>query len=275
MPFDVDFFRNYYLNIKPIVVQFGIECFISIDEVQTGWTLDKIMHMIKKSEYVIVDMSVANSNVMFELGLLWSEILSKRKSKESIILLKRDLENCPCKDMKSMHCWYQRYWNAAEICSDIQGIDYIKHREGKLQDEIAKFLQTAGCKKSIKSKKKHQTTSKLNNTRWTGMWKVEDGTVHEVDLRIGEIGDGRQHTAQITTRKDNNVCKTLKEKMELYCVDDDIMINGIFADDKKYDYDLMHLKIDKQKDILQGVVYSKGNRKGSEITLNKIIKRIK
>ena len=88
MPLAGEFKEIYELSIKPAVESCGLACFRADELVYSGPILGQIIRSIYEAEIVIVDVSKANLNVFYELGI--SHALAK-----NVILIAQNIEDIP------------------------------------------------------------------------------------------------------------------------------------------------------------------------------------
>lgn len=114
MPFDSQYIDSYQFGIKAMLDQHGIETakrvFKADEKFSTVDILCKICKAIQESQYVIINISGQNPNVMFELGLAYG--LNKT------VFLIKDARSTEISDLKGLE--YTQYSNAGDLASKLQ-----------------------------------------------------------------------------------------------------------------------------------------------------------
>jgi hypothetical protein len=279
MPYDDAFWRNYYCHIMPVVESFNINCLVAEDKNGNG-LLDDILLLVKESHYIIADISVANSNVMLELGMayMYNELSKKDDDKKRIILLKRSLGNSPCtnnKKIETKKCWYRKYWNEANICSDLSGQRSWDSKEEGIQDILKTILLEKETERPWLP-----NANKWRNTRWEGEWQFTNKRGEDIQQSIEINIDDNNNiigsiTATINSKKQPQI---IKQQFDLHATRDKVMLVGKSAEmnnnnhGEKYNYDLMRLKhttTHDKKEMLIGKVSCNDNP-GAYIRLKRI-----
>ncbi len=117
MPFSRRFHDIYEYGIKTTFSSYGIESFRADESICNIDVMCKICQGIQKSEYVLIDMSEANANVMFELGLAYG------MGKYALLIKGTD----------------------SDVPTDLRGLEYIEYTHAKeLSDKLRKWLSGKG-----------------------------------------------------------------------------------------------------------------------------------
>ena len=121
MPFDNKFQDSYTYGIKMMLDNNGIDCgkqvFMADEKFSNVDIMCKVCQAIQESEYVIINISDENPNVMFELGLAYG--LNKY-----VILLKD---------------------SSTPVMSDLKGLEYIEYAHaGDLGSKLLECLRKLG-----------------------------------------------------------------------------------------------------------------------------------
>lgn len=114
MPFDSQYVDSYQFGIKTMLDQHGIDTvkrvFKADEQPSTIDILCKICKGIQESQYIIINISGRNPNVMFELGLAYG--LNKT------VFLIKDENSAEISDLKGLE--YTQYSNAADLANKLQ-----------------------------------------------------------------------------------------------------------------------------------------------------------
>ena len=109
MPFDDRFYDSYEYGIKTMLTSHGIDCekqvFRADEKFGNVDIMCKICRALQESEYIIINISAENPNVMFELGLAYG--LNK-----TVFLLK-DTTTTVVSDLKGLE--YIEYAHAGDL----------------------------------------------------------------------------------------------------------------------------------------------------------------
>jgi hypothetical protein len=209
MPFKETFDKVYKFAIKEAIEQAGYEC-LRADELPGGGSILKnIVQNIYHAQFIIVDMTTQNPNVMYELGL--SHALRK-----NVILLIKDETEIPF-DLSSYYIIKYQDPNDVECCFNLKNeiiksiqsfekgniefgnpvVDHLKKDEQPQDPEIVKKLKNELEKKNqalIKQQSKAEAFETiLNNSK--GVEKVEE------EKAIAQIKDRKFEFKFIGQRK--------------------------------------------------------------------------
>ena len=114
MPFSDQYVDSYQCGIKAMLEQHGIDTsnrvFKADEQPSTIDILCKICKGIQESQYIIINISGRNPNVMFELGLAYG--LNKT------VFLIKDENSAEISDLKGLE--YTQYSNAADLANKLQ-----------------------------------------------------------------------------------------------------------------------------------------------------------
>lgn len=88
MPLAGEFDDIYQVGIKPVVEESGYQCFRADEMAGQGLLLNQIIRSIIESDFLIVDLTDANPNVFYELGI--AHTIAK-----PVILITRNLDHVP------------------------------------------------------------------------------------------------------------------------------------------------------------------------------------
>ena len=114
MPFDSQYTDSYQYGIKEMLHQNGVDTenkvFKADEQYSNVDILCKICKAIQESQYVIINISGQNPNVMFELGLAYG--LNK-----SVFLIK-DARSTEISDLKGLE--YTQYSNAGDLARKLE-----------------------------------------------------------------------------------------------------------------------------------------------------------
>lgn len=114
MPFNDQYLDSYRYGIKAMLDQHGIDTakrvFKADEQFSTVDILCKICKAIQESQYVIINISGQNPNVMFELGLAYG--LNKT------VFLIKDARSTEISDLKGLE--YTQYSNAGDLANKLQ-----------------------------------------------------------------------------------------------------------------------------------------------------------
>ena len=114
MPFDSQYVDSYQFGIKTMLDQHGIDTanrlFKADEQPSTIDILCKICKAIQESQYIIINISGRNPNVMFELGLAYG--LNKT------VFLIKDENSTEISDLKGLE--YTCYSNATDLACKLQ-----------------------------------------------------------------------------------------------------------------------------------------------------------
>ncbi len=114
MPFSDQYVDSYQSGIKAMLEQHGIDTsnrvFKADEQPSTIDILCKICKGIQESQYIIINISGRNPNVMFELGLAYG--LNKT------VFLIKDENSAEISDLKGLE--YTQYSNAADLANKLQ-----------------------------------------------------------------------------------------------------------------------------------------------------------
>ena len=114
MPFDSQYADSYQYGIKEMLRQHGVDTESKVFKADEQYSnvdiLCKICKAIQESQYVIINISGQNPNVMFELGLAYG--LNKT------VFLIKDARSTEISDLKGLE--YTQYSNAGDLANQLQ-----------------------------------------------------------------------------------------------------------------------------------------------------------
>ena len=114
MPFNDQYIDSYQFGIKAMLDQHGIDTTNSVFKADEHFSivdiLCKICKAIQESQYIIINISDQNPNVMFELGLAYG--LNKK------VFLIKDEKSAVASDLKGLE--YTQYSNAGDLASKLE-----------------------------------------------------------------------------------------------------------------------------------------------------------
>jgi predicted membrane-bound spermidine synthase len=120
MPFSADLLDIYAFGIRPALEEQGLNVFRADEVLSTGPLFCKICKAIRQCGLVVIDISGANPNVMFELGM--AVALEKK-----VILLKNREHSVPT-DLAGFE--YVGYHNAVELKPELSRLVSSIARKG-------------------------------------------------------------------------------------------------------------------------------------------------
>ena len=114
MPFNDQYIDSYQFGIKAMLDQHGIDTTNSVFKADEHFSivdiLCKICKAIQESQYIIINISDQNPNVMFELGLAYG--LNKK------VFLIKDEKSAVASDLKGLE--YTQYSNAGDLAGKLE-----------------------------------------------------------------------------------------------------------------------------------------------------------
>lgn len=114
MPFGDDYRDIFEYGIKTLFETHGIKYYRADQKISNIDIMCKICHAIQDSEYIIINVSSSNPNVMFELGLAYG--LSKQ------VLIIKDKKTSDISDLKGLE--YLEYSHAGDLNQKLH--EYLK-----------------------------------------------------------------------------------------------------------------------------------------------------